>query len=204
MLTIYLVRHGETHSNREKRLQGWMDAPLTEKGIEHSRLLGKKLSNIEFDVVYQSPIQRTVKTAEYILAGRNITTITEEDLKEYGFGEWEGKTISEVIEKYTNEIDNFWNAPHLYNHRPHKAEGIADFRSRVEGALNRILAENESGNILVVTHGITIKAILAYIMNLPIEKLWETPFIFNTSLTIFHWDGDRFQIGMVNDTSHFE
>ncbi|KKI91689.1 hypothetical protein WQ54_13285 [Bacillus sp. SA1-12] len=204
MLTIYLVRHGETQSNRENRLQGWKDSPLTDKGIKKAQLLGKRLSKIEFNAVYQSPIERVVKTAEYILSRRNIPTITEENLKEIGFGEWEGMTKEEVREKYKKENDNYWNAPHQYDHRPHKAEGLADFRNRVEDALKRILAENDSGNILIVTHGITIKAILAYIMDLPTEKFWDTPYIFNTSLTVFHWDGERFQFEMVDDTSHFE
>lgn len=204
MLTIYLVRHGETHSNRENRLQGWQDSPLTEKGIKNAKLLGKKLSKIEFNAVYQSPIKRVVKTAENILFGRNIPTITEENLKEYGFGEWEGKTKEEVSEKYKQEYDNYWNAPHKYDHRPHNAEGFEDFRNRVETALKRVLTDNDSGNILMVTHGITIQAIFAYIMDLPTERFWEAPFPQNTSLSILHWDGERLQLQMVGDTSHFE
>ncbi|MEN1937383.1 histidine phosphatase family protein [Paenibacillus sp. 102] len=204
MLTIYLVRHGETQWNTENRLQGWKNSPLTEKGIRNAKLLGKRLSNIEFCAVYSSPNERTIQTAKYICSGRNIPIITDENLKEISYGEWEGKTKEEIEKNFKKEYFHYWNAPHLYDHRPHKGEGINDLKKRVENVLNKILAENPSGNVLIVSHAATIKALLLYTMNISTEKMWDPPFIYGTSLTVFHWDGKRFLFEMVGDTSHFE
>lgn len=204
MLTIYLVRHGETQWNTENRLQGWKNSPLTEKGIRNAKLLGKRLSNIEFRAVYSSPSERTIQTAKYICSGKNIPIITDENLKEISYGEWEGQTKAEIEKNFKKEYFHYWNAPHLYDHRPHKGEAINDLKKRVENVLNKILAENLSGNVLIVSHAATIKAILLYTLNIPTEKMWDPPFIYGTSLTVFHWDGKRFLFEIVGDTSHFE
>jgi probable phosphoglycerate mutase len=204
MLTIYLTRHGETQWNTENRLQGWKNSPLTEKGIRNAKLLGNRLSEIEFNAIYTSPSERAIQTAEYIRSERNIPVLTDENLKEISYGEWEGKTKEELRKNYKKEFFNYWNAPHQYDHQPHKGEGLTDFKHRVENVFKRILAENPSGNILIVTHAATLKVILSYTMNIPIEKMWSPPFIHNTSLTVFHWDGAKFQFEMVGDTSHFE
>lgn len=204
MLTFYLVRHGETEWNKAHKLQGRKDSPLTDKGIEHAQLLGTRLSNIEFHAIYSSPIKRAFQTAEYIRSGRNIPILTDENLKEINFGEWEGRKREELEQKYKNQFSNFWDNPHKYDHKLNKGESLTAFKQRIEAALKRILVENSSGNILVVSHGVVIKGVLSYIMNFPTEKIWNHPYIHNTSLTIFHWNGQGFQIDMVGDTSHFE
>ncbi|KKI91687.1 hypothetical protein WQ54_13275 [Bacillus sp. SA1-12] len=204
MLTIYLVRHGETQWNTEKRLQGWKDSPLTDKGIKNAQLLGKRLSKIEFNAFYSSPIKRALQTAEYIRLGRDIPILTDENLKEINFGEWEGKTRKELKEKYEKEFSNLWNSPHKFDHKSIKGEGLTDFRERIEKALKRIITENPNGNILVLTHAIAIQAILSNILKYPTEKIWDHPFIHNVGLTVISWDGNRFQIEMLNDTTHLK
>lgn len=204
MLHIYLTRHGETQWNIENRLQGWKNSELTEKGISHARLLGERLSQTSFHAIYTSSSERALQTTNYVNAGRDVPVFIEPDLKELAFGEWEGKTHKEIEEVDQKEYFHFWNAPHLYNHQPHKGEGLADFKKRVEGTFKRIIAENTSGNLLIVTHGVVIKAILSYVMDIPTEKMWETPFIHGTSLSIFQWDGEKFTVQMLGDTSHFE
>jgi broad specificity phosphatase PhoE len=59
---LYFVRHGETHFNVEKRLQGFCDSPLTDNGIEQAKSVGIGLSDIEFKAVYASESQRVVDT----------------------------------------------------------------------------------------------------------------------------------------------
>ncbi|MGF6952343.1 hypothetical protein QF028_004848 [Neobacillus sp. B4I6] len=71
-VNLYFVRHGETHYNVEKRLQGFCDSPLTDKGIEQAKSVGIGLSEIEFKAVYASESQRVVDTARYAIGHRNI------------------------------------------------------------------------------------------------------------------------------------
>ncbi|OZM58716.1 hypothetical protein CIB95_03870 [Lottiidibacillus patelloidae] len=205
MLNIYLTRHGETQWNKEKRLQGSKDSKLTDMGISNAIALGERLSNIEFNAIYSSPIERAYQTARYIKSDKKIPIYTLDNLKEINFGDWEGKTQEEIenIEIYKNEYKNFWEKPHIYDHTPHKGEGLAVFKQRVENVLRKISSDNNNGNILIVTHGAVIKAILSFTMNISTEKMWDPPFIHGASLTNFIWDGEHFNFKMIGDTSHF-
>lgn len=202
MLTIYLTRHGETLWNRENRLQGWMDSELTEIGINNANKLGERLKEIDFRAIYTSPSERALKTAQQVNSVRDIPIFTEPDLKEIYFGEWEGKTKEEIEINFKKEYFDFWNSPNLYNHEPHKGESLTDFKNRVEKAVKGIMAKHPDGNVLMVSHAVVIRAIMSFIMNIPTEKMWEPPFIHGTSLSVFHWNGQKFDIRMLGDISH--
>jgi broad specificity phosphatase PhoE len=205
MLNIYLTRHGETLWNTEKRLQGSKDSDLTEKGIRNAIALGKRLNNINFNAIYTSPLERAYKTARYIKSDQEVPIHTLENLKEIHFGDWEGKTKEEIenVDAYKYEYINFWEKPHIYNHTPHKGECLTAFKQRVEHALRKISSDHQNGNILIVAHGVIIKAILSFTMNISTERMWEPPFIHGTSLTKFTWDGEDFKFQMIGDTTHF-
>lgn len=132
---------------------------------------------------------------------RNIPITVVNDLNEISFGEWEGK-IQEDIE--SEDYANFWFFPHKYDHRPHKAEGLLDFKKRVERTIKEIIENNSTGNILIVTHGVVIKAMMAFFGDIPTEKLWDPPVMHDTSLSIVTWDGERFIKKKLGDTSHME
>jgi broad specificity phosphatase PhoE len=205
MLNIYLTRHGETQWNTEKRLQGSRDSDLTEKGIRNAIALGERLKNIDFNAIYSSPLERAYQTARHIKSDKEVPIHTLDNLKEIHFGDWEGKTQEEIenIDDYKEEFINFWEKPHIYNHNPHNGECLTAFKQRVEQALSKISSDNQDGNILIVAHGVVIKAILSLTMNISTERMWDPPFIHGTSLTTFTWDGEDFKFKMIGDTSHF-
>jgi broad specificity phosphatase PhoE len=204
LLNIYITRHGETQWNSENRLQGWKDSELTDNGKRNAVALGERLYQTEFNAVYSSPIERAVKTTKLICSDRIIPLRLEDGLKEINLGDWEGKVKEEIEQTSKQEFFNFWNAPHLYNHEMHSGESFAALKSRVEHVINRIIADNKEGNILIVTHGVTIRAILSYLMNIPTEKWWEGPFIEGTSLTLAQYDEGTFQVKMIGDTLHIK
>lgn len=205
MVTIYLTRHGETQWNLENRLQGSKDSELTEKGINNAMRLGERLKDIPFNAIYSSPSGRAFMTAEYIKSTKDVPIFTDENLTEIHLGDWEGKTKEEIsaIESSRIEFLNFWNNPLSYNHKPHNGEDLSKFKQRVVTVLERIISSNKEGNILIVTHAVVIKAILAFTRNIPTERMWDPPFIHGTSLTIFDWDGEEFTFKEIGDTSHF-
>jgi broad specificity phosphatase PhoE len=204
VLNIYITRHGETQWNSENRLQGWKDSELTDIGIRNAVALGERLYQTEFHAIYTSPIERAVKTASLICSDKTIPILFEDSLKEINFGDWEGKVKEEIEQTSKQEFFNFWHAPHLYNHEPHNGESLAALKSRVEHVINRIIADNKDGNILIVTHGVAIRAILSSLMNTPTEKWWDGPFIEGTSLTLAQYDEGIFKVKMIGDTSHFK
>jgi probable phosphoglycerate mutase len=204
VLHIYITRHGETQWNSENRLQGWKDSELTDNGIRNAVALGERLYQTEFNAVYSSPIERAVKTTKLICSDRIIPLRLEDGLKEINFGDWEGKVKEEIEQISKQEFFNFWNAPHLYNHEPHNGESLVTLKRRVEQVIYRIIADNTDGNVLIVTHGVAIRAILSYLMNTPTEKWWDGPFIEGTSLTLAQYDEGTFKVKMIGDTLHIK
>jgi len=200
MLNIYLVRHGETEWNIEKRLQGWKDSNLTQKGIEDAEALHDHLTDIEFDSIYSSTSRRAFKTAEVILGERKLKIIADEKLREIYLGDWEGKTTYEIEQLYPNDYYNFWNAPSLYN--PKNSETFIQVQERALKTINKIIDEKKSGNILIVTHGITLKMIMNYFEKQSLENLWETPYIQNTSVSLIQIQNREANILLYSDTSH--
>ena len=109
-MELYIIRHGKTIWNAEKRLQGRTDIELNQEGKEKAVALGKKLKDIPFDLIYSSPLKRAFTTASLIKGERNIKIITDERLTELCFGEQEGKDFSEW-QKKENPFNTFFTSP---------------------------------------------------------------------------------------------
>lgn len=199
-LKLYITRHGETEWNTLKKMQGWQNSNLTEKGIENAIRLGERLKDIDFNHIYSSPLGRAMDTANYIKGTRDIKIETHDGLKELGFGLWEGIENEEVIRLYGDEHYNFWNKPQLYKNN--EGESFDELFKRVNGVLEYIIKNSTGDNILIVSHAITIKAIYYIIKNYDLENFWELPYIDGTSLTIVEIDGNKMEILLEGDTSH--
>ncbi len=202
MLTLYITRHGETEWNLEKRMQGWSDSPLTAKGIENARELGLRLKDTEFEAIYSSPIPRALLTAQTISAEREIPIVMDDKLREIHMGEWEGKDQSFLTETYAAEYSSFWKTPHLYTSAT--GENFKELQERVIEAVETIKTLHQKGNVLIVTHSIVIKALMAYFKGNSLNDLWLPPFIHGTSLTIVELDEDRNSIVLEGDMAHVE
>src|SRR3989344_134279 len=93
---LHLVRHGSSIWNESKRLQGWKDIELSEKGISQARELADKLKNYPLRAVYTSTLKRAVQTGEAIARHHMLPVVQIEDFKEAGFGVLEGLTWEEA------------------------------------------------------------------------------------------------------------
>ena len=104
--TLYLVHHGQTLFNVEKRFQGRLDSPLTELGKEGALLEGTCLH-----AAYASPLPRTMATARLLLEKRGVRLQTDERLREINRGPLEGIGYEEALEKYPKAARAFWERP---------------------------------------------------------------------------------------------
>ena len=89
-MRIYVIRHGETSWNVQRKLQGHKGADLDEKGVRLAEITAEALKDVPFAVCYTSPLLRARHTAEILLRGRNIPVIEDPRIQEISFGEWEG------------------------------------------------------------------------------------------------------------------
>lgn len=200
-MKLYIVRHGETEWNIIKRIQGWSNSNLTEKGINDARRLGERLKDIEFDYIYASTQRRAVDTANIIKGKRHTEVIEIDDLREINHSLWEGMYIDEIIEKYPEEYDAYMNRPHLY--KPSAGESYEDLYHRVKKGLNKAIARGGE-KVLIVTHGVSLKIIMSMVKNIPLERLNEIPIYPGTALNIFQRRDHGLELILEGDTCHME
>jgi len=178
MLKIYLARHGQNVDNQEGILNGHRDEPLTNKGIEQAHEVANKIkeSDLFFDAICASPLQRAFETARIIsqTIGAKITQ-REDLLIERDFGIMTGKNISEIESLCAPNIIKAEAITYFLN--PKGAETFPDLLNRAEALLVKIKGLYKSGNILLVTHGDIGKMIYAKYYGLD----WKTV------LTQFHF-----------------
>lgn len=198
-MNIYFTRHGQTEWNVIGKLQGWGNSNLTEKGIESAKRLGNRLKNVDFDLVFSSPQQRALETAKLIRGNKDTEIKTMDDLREIGFGSWEGMEIKDIKETYADEFDTYLNRPHLYE--PIDGESFLDVDKRVKNVLDEILS-TKAENILIVSHGVTIKVLTSIIKGIPLEDLYQIPVQVGTALNICEYNGDKLRFIVEGDTSH--
>ena len=94
-MRLYIIRHGETEWNKEKRMQGQRDIMLDQEGIRLAALTGKGMQDVPIDIAISSPLLRAKQTAQLVLANRAVPIITDERIQEMSFGDWEGESISD-------------------------------------------------------------------------------------------------------------
>ena len=202
-MNLYLVRHGETEWNRLKKFQGQLNSDLTDIGIEQAKALGKYLEkeNIDFDFVYSSPQERAYNTAKLIKEDFQI--ITDSRLMEMAFGKWEGMDVELIKEESAENFHNFFNSSDKYDHRPHEAESFESLEARIRLFLDEIKEKYKGKNVLVVSHGVTLKVFVKIIKNQNLKEFSESGGIFNTSLSLISYN-KKWDIKYLSKLDHLE
>lgn len=176
-VTVYFVRHGQTYFNLYSRMQGWSDAPLTEKGINDGKQAGIRLKNIKFDYIFSSDLKRAVDTAKLLLANHPQTKFTtpvqDPDFREIFFGVFEGLNGDEVANTVGGPHGNFRTYSDMVNNLGadkvkdlvheadpyHHAEDAKMFWERMDRGLNRLRSLPDGSVAVVVSHGAAIRSI---------------------------------------------
>lgn len=173
-MKLYLIRHGETDRNKAKCLQGRTDIELNEYGRELARKTAEGLKEVDFDMIFTSPLKRARETAEIIKGERTIPIIIEERIQEISFGEYEGlcygKDHYSIPDK--NFMD-FFDKPECYE-TPPAGESFQEVLLRTGDFLKELAEKQEyqDKTILLSTHGCALKAILANACNTPLPLFW--------------------------------
>ena len=197
----YLVRHGETEWNREGRIQGQMDVPLSEFGRRQVSMLAKRLAECEFSAVYASDLSRTNETAEIIVSGREISVTTNADLREFSYGDREGKTREEIR---AQDLGRLAEPVKPENNRSaaHGGESTAQMLDRVSRfCANTQRLHDVDEDILVVAHGGSLRVLLVCLLDLPIELSWRFRLDCASLSVVSNPTGARV-LSLWNDTGH--
>lgn len=204
-MEIYFIRHGETLWNTLKIFQGRSDSPLTELGISQAEKLSEKLKDIEFTDFYSSPMGRTIQTTKIIMGDRKQEIKFIEEFKEISMGDIEGIPRSEFEEKYPKEFYDFFNNPVDYDPKVYHGENYYEVIERVKKGLDKLLSYlNDSDRVVVITHGVTLKALFHVITKERMDVLGAAKVPQNTSVSIVKYKDRKFNIEVFSDTSHLD
>ena len=226
-LTLYIVRHGKTMLNTTDRVQGWADAPLTPAGEEVVEAAGRGMADIEFQSAYASSSGRAYQTAELILEqsekSSDLTVVHDDRLREFNFGTYEGdlnhtmwQDIADdkgvTLEEFMANVDPKEFADtvaKLDKARPESegnwpAEDYDTIVTRLDAGLTDIVkteAAKGDGNVLIVSHGLSIMALLKHLFG---DDMPEASGVANASVTIIEYKDGEYELKSFNDTSFIE
>jgi probable phosphoglycerate mutase len=166
---IYLVRHGETEFNRERRLQGHVDSPLTDLGRRQAEAVGRRLKALLCGQagwrILASPLGRARQTAEIIAAAVGGARIElEPRLIEVSWGDWDGRLRSELADACPQFAHSNWAF-----HAP-TGETYPEMRGRLQAWLADLPPERER-RIIAVSHGVTGRVLRGLYAALPTEAV---------------------------------
>lgn len=176
MSKLVLIRHGESQWNLENRFTGWVDVPLSPKGIEEAKAAGKKLAGFTFDRAFSSVLARANETLRIVLEAIGQTTIPierDKALNERMYGELQGLNKAETAQKYGDEQVKIWRRS--YDVRPPGGESLKDTAERVLPFYDsRIKPYLLKGNtILIAAHGNSLRALVMRLEQLTREQVLE-------------------------------
>lgn len=152
MTSLYLVRHGETDWNAQRRIQGSTDIPLNEVGRQQAAETGRLLARRQWDAVFASPLSRALETARIIAQETGLPAPhTLDSMVERAYGEAEGLDWREVDLRFPQNVD----VPGRESR-----EAVA---ARVLPALIELAESRPEQSLIVVSHGGVIRSVLSHV-----------------------------------------
>ena len=155
---VYIIRHGETEWTISKQHTGLTDIPLTDEGREQTKWLIEKLKGKKFKKVFCSPLQRAKETCE--IAGFLKDAVMDDDLLEWNYGDYEGKTSAEI-----RETDPKWT---IFTKGAPNGESVGDIGARTTRLISKVRAVQ--GDVILFSSGHISRAIGARWLNLPVSE----------------------------------
>lgn len=186
MTTIYLVRHGITRANKENRFAGRTDEELLAEGNDQILQVGERLKESGITSVYCGPAKRTVQSAELLGAFLNIPFLPLSELDEINIPHWDGLTKDEIRQRYNEEYPTWLNKPETFSLPG--CETLKQVQERAVAAVDQMLAQKNSGNLLLVGHLIVLRCLVLYFKGLELKKFRSIK-IDNGSINCLSEDG---------------
>lgn len=175
-MRLYLIRHGETNSNKDFRFIGNTDDPLSEEGLVQAKETAASLIGVDIKAIYSSDLKRAMQTAEIIAKSHSLEVKAKNSLREIDFGDWELLTYDDIDVLY-HDIFKRWLADPVNTQIP-GGESWKQFRGRILFAVKEIVDQEKDGNVIVVLHGGPIKLLVSYLNGddpMFFKSFWPAP-----------------------------
>lgn len=197
MLTVYLLRHGETTYNADgNRYCGRIDAELTAKGISQAHRVAEALRGHPIDAVYASPLKRAYLTAE-IASGSRLPVAKDDRLIELDFGSWEGKTREEFVAE-NPDLWRSWSESPDHTQAGGSGDTALDVVYRIDEFFQDMVREHDGQHVLVVAHNGVNRLYLAWKLGMPL-KYYRRIAQENSAITVIRFgDTEGFSLLKLN------
>ncbi len=184
MVKVDLMRHGEPVGGRKYR--GAIDDPLSERGwVQMKAVVG---DHAPWEQIVTSPLRRCHDFAIFLGETHDIPVLVEERFIELGFGAWEGLTGAELRRQAPGCLRKFYHDP--VANPPAGAEALKDFVGRVIPAWEELIENHGGKRVLVVAHAGVMRAIVAHVLGMPLDRLFRLQ-IGNAALLSIRGDDER-------------
>jgi len=165
---IDIIRHGEPEGGRRYRGHS-VDDPLSKTGWQ--QMWNAVPEKAAWDHIISSPLSRCLKFTEALADTLSIDYSVNDNLKEIGFGTWEGRTPDDIKHNEGDALEQFLLDP--VNHRPPGAEPLHEFAERVSTAYDAIAQEYCGQHVLIVAHAGVIRAITSKVLGMPLDDVYS-------------------------------
>ena len=196
MLTLYLIRHGETTWNAAEVFRGRADVPLNRRGLDQAVRLGEHFRDTPLGAVLSSPMRRAWQTAVALAARHRLEARVAPELIDLDFGEWQGLQHEVVRARYPELYQGWRERPGTVSFPG--GEALADVRSRCTGLLEGL--KDQTGGVALVTHRVVAKVVILMLRGLADDGFWEVR-LDTAAFSVFEYL-DGWRLIAENQTGH--
>jgi probable phosphoglycerate mutase len=200
MLTLHLVRHGDTEASGEGIFCGDLDMPLTPSGLVQADKVGALAVALRPNALYVSPKRRAIQTVEPAARLLQLQPVVDAGLREIAYGTWEGQREADIRQTESTVYEAWVRDPAL--HPPPGGEGGFAIAARTIAVLERIQAAHPTGVVLVVSHKATIRVLTCALLGLHIGRFRDKVSCPTASLTSFEFGDRGAMLVRIGDTAH--
>lgn len=200
MTQLYIIRHAEAEGNLYRRIHGWYDSLVTERGCRQIAALEHRFQDVPIDAVYSSDLFRTRTTAAAIHKPKGLPLITRPGLREVHLGVWEDRTWGEVgyfdpdgLRRFNSDSPDFL---------VEGGETFFEAQRRITTEVRAIAAAHPGAAVAVFSHGTAIRMLQAAVLGLPMGELKVLGHSDNTAVSCIEAEGDKLRLVFANDNSH--
>jgi probable phosphoglycerate mutase len=200
MLTLHMVRHGDTEQAAEGIFSGDLDPPLVPSGRKQAECVARAVRSLGLCAIYCSPKQRARMTVEPIAIACDLRPMIEEGLREIAYGAWEGRFEVDVRR---DDAENYraWSAdPALV--APPGGESAFAIAARALPVVLQAHKEHPAGHVLLVSHKATIRVIVCALLGMPLGRFRSHVACPTASITSFEFGERGPMLTRLGDTSH--
>ncbi|HLA17794.1 MAG TPA: histidine phosphatase family protein [Dehalococcoidia bacterium] len=201
-MRLFLVRHGETESNRLGLALGRNDVPLNERGRWQAERLADALRGEPLAAVYSSPLRRTLETARPVAGAHGLEVTVEEQLIEMDIGELDGLTFAEVRTRYPGLLEEWVSGPGPSMPMP-GGERLVDVQERAWSAVTDLAARHGEEAVAAVTHNFVILSLLTKVLGIELSHFRRLQHAV-AAVSVVDLAPGRTLLVRMNDTCHLE